>query len=419
MSWLDRLKEAAYTSPSGQRIPFYYEDVSREVSKKTTAYEFPDIDGTFVQDLGRSGRRYPLTVIFWGGDHDLRAEAFENLLVEKGVGLLEHPIYGSIDVVPFGSITRRNNLVSSANQTTIEVTFYETTGLVFPRESTDPAATLDFALETYNTALANTFNENSDLDTSVGRALFKNRYLGFLSEAKSVLQVIADFQDDIKNTFEAIDKSINQGIDILIATPLTLAFQTTLLIQAPARAFINLKARLEAYRNLAISLTNGDGAVVTAENEQEYRTRELFASTYATGAVLSALNNKYRTKLEAVEAVASTIEQFDNLVAWRDTNFNSFINTAAGLDAGSVDTGELYQALQSLVALAGGFLIDLSFDLRQEFVITTDRPRNFIELCAELYGAVDSELDFFINTNQLTGSEIIEIPKGRRIVYYL
>ena len=53
MAWQDRIVEAAYTSPSGERLTFDYENVSKSVEKKTTAFEFPDADGTFVQDLGR------------------------------------------------------------------------------------------------------------------------------------------------------------------------------------------------------------------------------------------------------------------------------------------------------------------------------------------------------------------------------
>ena len=55
MAWNDRLHEAAYNSPSGVRILFDYENVRKSFDKKTTAFNFPDADGTFIQDLGHSG----------------------------------------------------------------------------------------------------------------------------------------------------------------------------------------------------------------------------------------------------------------------------------------------------------------------------------------------------------------------------
>lgn len=94
MSWQDRLAEAAYTSPSGVRQTFTYEDVIEEFSKKTAAFDFADADGTFIQDLGNTGKRYPLRVIFWGDNYDQEAAAFMGLLRERGAGRLETPIYG-------------------------------------------------------------------------------------------------------------------------------------------------------------------------------------------------------------------------------------------------------------------------------------------------------------------------------------
>ncbi|MCK5643788.1 MAG: DNA circularization N-terminal domain-containing protein, partial [Gammaproteobacteria bacterium] len=81
MSWQDRLREAAYISPLGVRIVFDYENVSQSFQKRTTGFEFPDVDGTYVQDLGRSGRKYPLRVFFWGADYDVSAEGFEAALI--------------------------------------------------------------------------------------------------------------------------------------------------------------------------------------------------------------------------------------------------------------------------------------------------------------------------------------------------
>lgn len=101
----------------------------------------------------------------------------------------------------------------------------------------------------------------------------------------------------------------------------------------------------------------------------------------------------------------------DELTAWRDDNFASI---------GELDTGDAYARLLQSVGLAAGFLVEISFSLKQEKRYFLDKPRNFIELCAELYQSVSNEtLDFFIDSNNLTGSEIIELPLGREIVYYV
>jgi len=414
MAWNDRLKEAAYTSPSGVRQVFAYENVSKSVTKKTTAFEFPDADGTFVQDLGHSGRRYPLRLFFWGAEHDTEAAAFEAALLERGVGKLEHPVYGTADVVPFGEIKTRDDLKTAANQSIIEATFWETIGLVYPTSQQDPAGSVVAATAEYNDAAAGEFDDLTSLSTTVEQVTLKGSYDALLGTAKSGLQAIADVQDDVRTQFDAIVDSVEQGIDVLVSQPLTLAFQTLQLIQAPARALANIEARLSAYADLANSLISGNGAVATpsgnSRNSNDFHLKDLFASTYVTGSVLSAVNNQFTTKKDAILAAEEILGQLSNVTAWRDDNFQSL---------SEVDTGAAYQQLQEAVAIAAGFLVEISFTLKQERRVIIDRPRTIIDLAAELYGSVDDQLDFLITSNELSGTEIMEIPRGREIVYYV
>jgi hypothetical protein len=60
----------------------------------------------------------------------------------------------------------------------------------------------------------------------------------------------------------------------------------------------------------------------------------------------------------------------------------------------------------------------VSFDVIPERRIVLDRARTIVDLAAELYGSVDDRLDFLINSNDLTGSEILELPANKVIKYY-
>lgn len=414
MAWNDRIREAAYTSPNGERIRFDYEDVRREFDKKTTGFDFPDADGTYVQDLGNTGRRYPLRLFFWGADYDLQAEQFESLLAERGQGRLEHPIYGTVDVVPFGTITRRDDLKTAANQAVVEVTFWETIGLVYPTRQADPASQVRQAVENYNAAAAEDFADGVSVETAAQRVTLLNRYESLIGSVESGLQAVADVQDDVRKQFNAINDSINQSIDTLIGKPLDLAFQTSLLIQAPARATASISDRLQAYRNLSDSILAGDGASVAndtrANRVNEFKAFELTASGAVTGSIVSAVNNQFSRKTTALQAAEDILAQFESVNSWKDDNL---------VELDLIDTGGAYQRLQEAVALTAGFLVEISFTLKQERRIVLDRARTIIDLSAELYGSVDDQLDFLIQSNNLTGSEILELPRGREIVYYV
>ena len=414
MAWNDRLREAAYTSPSGNRIIFGYENVAKVVTKKTTGFNFPDADGTYVQDLGSTGRRYPMRIFFWGDDHDLESAEFESALLEIGVGKLEHPLYGSVDVVPFGDIKTRDDLKTASNQSIIEVSFWDTIGLIYPTGEADKSASVITAVKDYNNAAAGGFVDSTSLDSAIEQVTFENNYQTLLDSVQSSLQSIADVQDNVRVQFDAIVDSVNQGIDVLISQPLTLAFQTLQLIQAPARALTNIDTRLSAYSDLATSIITGEGAVVSAGNDSrnanEVHTNDLYVSTYVTGSILSVVNNQFITKTEALQAADKLLQQLEDVTNWRDDNFASLEE---------VDSGASYQQLQDAVALTAGFLVQISFTLKQERSIILTKDRTIIDLSAELYGSVDDKLDFLISSNNLSGSEILELKKGREIVYYI
>lgn len=422
MSWIDRLREAAYTSPSGERLTFHYENVATNVEKRTTGFEFPDVDGTFVQDLGRSGRKYPLRVFFWGRDHDTKANTFDAALIERGAGTLEHPMYGTVTVVPFGVISRRDDLKTAANQTIIDIVFWETTDVIFPSAQNDPASSVLSAVGEFNDVTADEFKNIINLDSAVAVANFKNKYSALLDNTQAKLQAIADVKDDVRDQFNAIVDSINLGLDILVTQPRVLAAQTILFIQSASRAIPNVQGldisalvnsftsagpRLSAYDELArevIALSGDDN------DSNVFNTNDLYASTHVTGTIISVINNKFVTKTEALTSAEFILTLMSDVTDWRDDNFESL---------GEIDTGGSYQKLQDAVALTAGFLVEISFSLKQERSVILDRQRTIIDLTAELYGSVDDQLDFMINSNNLSGVEILELEKGREIVYYI
>jgi len=442
MAWQERLKDAAYTSPSGVRITFDFENVSRTTVKKTAAFDFPDADGTYIQDLGTAGRRYPFRVFLWGNDYDIAATELEDALAETGEGTLEHPVYGTVQVVPFGEIKRRDDLITGANQAVIEIAFWETTGVLYPISQLDPASEVLGSVLSYNEGCAAQFESVTSLSTTLEQSTLVAGYKDLLTAAQSGLQAVADVQDDVAQQFDAIYDSINDGIDILIRDPLTLAFQTQLLLQAPARALTNINARLDAYKNLANQLIGSSGTA-TAGNDSDaansFHANDQFVSGAVVGAVVATVNTPaqgsgaqatagFQSRTDAILAADGLLSLLETVTTWRDDNFRSLSQTsnpsASTSDIGtllrqSTDTGGLYDALQKAVAEAAGMIVSQSFSLKQERSIVLDRNRGLIELVAELYGTVDSELDFFISSNNLSGSEILDIPKGRTIAYYI
>jgi hypothetical protein len=232
-------------------------------------------------------------------------------------------------------------------------------------------------------------------------------------------------------------------MDVLIGQPLLLAQQISNLITLPARAIAGIKSRLDGYAALADRIFgsapgNPAERIATGTSLLQRRTAiandfhcaDLFATTTVSGAVLAAASTPadntgapqfdspvFTTKPQAIAAAVAITELFDETVIWRDEGFDS-ISTIDAVGASQLDLGGSFQALQDAVALVTGHLVQVSFDVIAERRIVLDRARTIVDLAAELYGTVDSRLDFLINSNNLTGSEILELPPNKVILYY-
>jgi prophage DNA circulation protein len=418
LTWLDRLSEAAYTSPGGTRQTFLYEDVSREFTKRTAAFEFPGVDGAYIQDNGHSERRFPLQCIFAGPDCDRQALAFERLLLERGVGRLEHPMYGRVQVVPFGTITRRDDLRRGANQAIIEVTFFSTVGAIYPSSGSSPRHEVLESLNVTDAAVSEQFERSMRVGTEARRANAKLATQSRLQAISAGLGAAAASTAEVRRQFAEQQRAINSGVDVLVGQPLLLAQQILNLVKAPGRASAGIQSRLSGYadlldRMIASSVESpGDQSVLPALRVRlanDFILSDLVAAASLTGSVTSVLSNEFAAKPQAIEAADEIARQAEAHTDWREERYG---------DIEEIDTGEGYQALQESVALTIGYLVEISFSLVPERSVVLDRPRNIIELCAELYGSIDDRLDFLISTNRLSGSEILELPRGRRVVYY-
>jgi hypothetical protein len=432
-TWEDRIRPGAYTSPkTNTRIVFQFEDVSRKTPISGTMFAFPGVNNAYVQRTGFGSREYPLRCFFSGANHDKVATAFEAAVLEPGTGRLEHPLYGRIPVVPFGEITRNDALKTAANQTIIELSFFTTTGEIYPSSKPSGVNEIVAAIDGFDVAAAQQFDSAMDLVSAINKAASKATFRSYLLKVSSALKSASDSVASVNRAFRDLQSSINLGMDVLIGQPLLLARQCSDLIKAPARALAGIESRLDGYARLADSIF-GDrtsqpslrltsGASLTERRDRitnDLHTSDLFAANAVAGSILSTtVAGSFLTRPQAVAAAVAIQEQFDAFVEWRDAGLSA-VGELPEISTKQTDPGGSLQALQAAAALAVGFLVQTSFGLVPERAIVLDRPRTIIDLCAELYGTTSNEkLDLLISSNDLTGDEILELPFGTKISYF-
>lgn len=437
-----RLREAAFTSPSGTRIKFLYVDVAREYTLRGTVFEFPGVDEGFVMRTGNGPRRYPLRCIFTGPTCDLQATAFEAAICEPGLGRLEHPRHGPIPVVPFGDVGRRDDLVTSVNEAIVEVTFWTTLDAIYPTNDAHPQSEILNAIAGFNVAAAQRFASVMALANAVNKAAAKATITSMLKQVGGALDGVSASVASVRRAFAEATETINLSMDVLIGKPLVLAQQISQLIQAPGRALTGLEDRLDGYGLMAETIFGsaaanpGDRIDATSSLlsrrqrvANDFHSSDLFVLNAVAGSVVTVTAQPvdddgrivrgpiFKTRPQATRAAATLLEQLDAVIEWRDGAFGD-LGTLPVVGADQVDTGEAYQAIQRAAALAAGNLVQNSFAFVPERSITIDRNRTIIDVAAQVYKAVDSRLDFLIETNKLSGDEILELPRGRKILYY-
>ncbi len=428
-TWRDRVKKGYYTEPSGTRHQFDVERVSSETELANTPFTFPGVDGAYVQQNEPGGRMLPILAFFSGPQHDLQAKIFEEACCKKGIGRLEHPFYGTFDVVPVGRVARRDNLAQEANQSVVEVVFWKTLRAAYPSQETDPAGALDAAITAYKAACATQFADATDLTTLTDAALMRSPVTSMCAACNDAMGATTRLDLEVSQDFQDSLSAIVDSIDTALTDPESLAMDLADLVLLPAQAVeTEINEALAAWVDLANAIMGSEEGTpslgLSPSVLLDDRARAVVNAFYGAdamalncvaGAVAGCLNATFSSRPQAIEAAETVLDLFDTVVAWRDAAYDN----VSAVGAQHVDTGAAYQALHNAVSLMAGYLVEVSFTLVPERSLVLGRARTFIDLSKELYGSVeDKYLNAIINNNALTGDEILEIPAGREIKYY-
>lgn len=462
MAWTDEIGAAAYTSPGGTRMTFNYSaQVERTTPLKTAESTFPDVDGAEIQSLGLGGRKFPMTAIFSGADCFKDADAFEELLCERGYGQLEHPIYGKHAVVPTGEISRSDDLVGGLNESRVQVTFSETiTDRAFPESAVAAEDALDAAMDEFESTAAEEFTELIEVGemedklklSAVLKAHADTLFKGITKIAKAAGKAAAWIQQKV-NAFKGEIARWTGAVDQLVSNSMEIATVLIKTARLPSEIAIGAMAKIEGYSSIikdiinnvkkdpvglkavanqyaatatvlgglvaassygvaktAASAAKGGSGADTAESGGASGNAGGGTSAGSNGTAQAASAGGFASRASVLAAADAVAEQFET--------YKEYVDAQVAKDA-FVDTGEAYAALLETVICAVQVMQSAAFDLPMARTVRLSRDRQVIELLTEFYGADGfSRMDQFITDNHLTADEIVVIPMGREVTYY-
>ena len=425
MAWTDRLREGAITFPDGTRFVFEYEDVEKEVNKKTNTFTFSDAPGALIQDFGIGAISFPLTIFFSGSDYDLVANSFEDSAASPGTSLLEHPIYGNHNVV-LESYTRTDKLKTAGNQVQFDLVMTETIIPAAPISAAEGKSNIVAGLNDLSEIQQAAYNVKYDTVATIANA--KNRISQFTSDFSSAFEGLTSFNQQISDAFDNTVNFINDNIDELLEDPPALAASMYSLIRIPARSTSSIQSRVNGYiETLGLQIIAIEGAGADLFNQRTERQLTTSANLLGLAESMIFAEDDLITKADATGLANDLIDQYRLTQEYLDQLEQDSL--ADDLTNRYIVNDRLTQDMKSIISLTAGNLIKLSFFLKQERIIYTQSTETIINLCQELYegkledpiidGVDKTKLDFFIETNELSGDELILIPKNREIKYYV
>jgi len=425
MSWKDRILPASIKTPDGNIYEFDFEDIESSTQKKTSTYQMADIPGSLVQDFGLGEKSYPMIMFFTGPDCDLTANDFESSIELAGICVLNHPIKGEKNVIIL-SFTRSDALKTAANQVVFTLAMTETILTEIPETTTQLKTQLEQKQEDLVDANSTAFSEQYNATKLQDALNSKNRLLQNVKDFKSSVGDIIQTVNDINDLVDEVSSYITENIDFLMSAPLLLAGAMQRLYNAPSRAFASVKTRINGY----LPAYNAILKTPAGQNAQDKK-NQLAEKTLILNCIVSSMSEvftnpdpegngvyNYLTRSDAIKSAQDLKQYLIDMQDYLDNQENSTKDDDLKNKYNVPDT--VSSAIKDIVSDSLKILIADSFDLRIEKIIVIDKARTIIDLCYELYGSTEiADIDFLISSNNLTGSDLIIIPVGKIIRYYV
>ena len=417
MPWEDRIKKGRFIAPDGTTIEFKFEDLQRKVTKKGTVHEFVAFDGSYVQELGITSRRFPMSLIISGENYDLESTILESKLYQKGIGTLEHPIYGTFSVIALGDIVRSDPIKTAGQQAFINVEFVETITELYPTSDTDLADQIDAETTKAESQLSEQYAKNGDVSNSSAETSLYQRFLELVALIKRYMQDLAYAESEARAAFDAFGIDLDLTITGFLADTQGAMDNALGMMNTLSYSAQNTEQKTNAFNNFfkeAVRLTDQEYDFPTLEADPRN-----FSSNSDAMMGGNVLNLCKLAGFREFKSRRESVDYSDNLNAI----YSDYIAKREGWIDGLpeiTDTGESSQSIQNATALTLKMLVKKLFDLPIERRIVLRKNSNILDICAQYYNSIEEEtLIFFINTNNIGGERFQILEAGSEVLVYV
>jgi hypothetical protein len=406
MSWEDQIKQNfIITCGDGQVYQPLYDDkaIVKDVEYNLSEFNFPNVEGTFVDRRLRKGTRYAMNIIFQGANHLNDAARFERSAKDRRPWVVEHPKYGRLTVQP----ASLNFEDGSLNYTRITGTLLETILRGLPTVTINPVDQIE-ELKTlaFNSgALLFASEPPIPQNMAVANSSF---YASGVNSGAPQIQTEAYF-----NLFN----DANSAILNATAQPLAAIRALQAVIVAPAQFSIAVRQRLQILVNQFAGLINTLGNISSQAGKLQFETTTGTVLSSMCSAASTPLPQDYVNMVDVLDVVQIILDTQALFIQSLDT-----LQTDNGGDTDSYVPGfDFVTDVTDVVNFTISELFEIAIGAQQERSIFCEADTNVILLAHRFYGLdqQDANIQRIIDNNSIGLSEILSVKKGRKILYYV
>ncbi len=401
MSWIDNVENIIFTIITGDGAEWRpkWRNAVKDVEYNASVFEFINISGSLVLRQQPKGKRFDLEFYFDGVNAVINGNNFELSARDKRAWKILHPFYGNFNCQPL-SLKQDN---SALNVSKFTVPVIETITDSYPQFTkiyTDEI--IDSITET-NETQAQTYNNSGEFD--------KITLAQDVAQLDTVFSKIIKTGDELKSFKTLVS---NAYIEIINTTGTGLSVMRAML------ALINYPATIaQTVNSRFVALKEAFDAIIDSfsGNKNQFETIGGGIITGMFAASTINIENDYEIR-------ANIIDQQNKII----DVYNTYMSFIDSLQTDRADSNDSYapcfnciNKLSSLLGLTVANLFEIAFGAKQEREYVLDKDNNVITLAHKFYGLDDQDqnIDLFIRTNNIGLNELLNIRKGRKIIYYV
>ena len=414
--------EIRFTSPDGAVFRALWISNDRNFEKKLGVFDIPGIDGSLTQDKGSKSTAYTLTAYFDGADHqDTAEDFFQSLNSQRGPWTVLHPTKGSLRL-QLVSVTEAVNPTEDGNYTQFSTEWLEPAILDSP-VSADEVSRLSLSkiTSTIGAAINQLQQLRSDLYSAVqagvnvaNQAL--NATSGIMQEIAATNAIITDAWESARAVY------ITARSEYLLdpTDPSDIGQALIDFVTIPSGVNDEFETRATRYSELITAL---EGGAPLSNTSEDFNAALFYELSYVASMIAVAqiiLTSNFRTRSSVLSAMDEITVLYSDAINQIESVQNNFVGLA--IDLQYFSQSKTFTEIQGLFGLVIQFLLTQFFNLNAEKRFTIKTDRSPLEITVTEYGTLgDNEENYqlFIDSNNLTGDDILLLPAGREVVVYV